>query len=187
MNNLSITNGLGYSGVVTIKTYSIKNSKILRQQIIKNRGTVDLFKFLCSCLIQQYNGNNAPRYLDASTETIKFKDNSISELEPISPALSYKSKLSNIQLVSDFVDSTYADISGKNWHAVFSANIVFGQLRSATAPIKSLQLYASQSSQDVITPLAYINLEEEIQLKAGEALIVEWDMSFNNWQLKSST
>ena len=49
MSNANIKDGLGYSGKVTLKTYSTKTKKIIKEKVIKNTGTVNLFKFLCSC------------------------------------------------------------------------------------------------------------------------------------------
>ena len=184
MSNANIKDGLGYSGKVTLKTYSTKTKKIIKEKVIKNTGTVNLFKFLCSCLIQQYESSGAPKYLGAAVSEITYTENSISNIATPVSALSYKSKLSNTQLIQSEVATEEADITGFNWHAVFTGTILYGQLRSAETPIRSFQLYATASSQELSTPLAYINLTEDLYLRAGEALIVEWDMSFNNWTLR---
>ena len=193
MNKLEGLNQIGYVGKVTIKTQCIKSKKIIRTQVIKNNGSVELFRFLCGCLIQQYDSTSTPRYLDASGSRIEFAYDSISgtqnisQFESFNSVLTYKSKLSNSALKSEQVSGSYdgVAIAGNNWHAIFNGNIIYGQLKSSGAEISSLQLYASQNSLDKLIPLAYINLDEPIFLKVGEALLIEWDMSFNNWKLSN--
>lgn len=184
MNN--IINNLGYTGIVKLSIQCTKTKKIKSTKIIKNNGTVDLFKFLCNCLIQRYTATNAPRYLGASINQVTYQENSVSNLNNINSALSYKSKLSNTQLINKPIETSKVNVSGYNWHAVFNGIILFGQLKDSTRPIRSLQLYSTQGSQDLSTPLVYINLDDDqiVTLTSGEALLVEWDMSFNNWSLR---
>lgn len=72
MSKARIKDGLGYSGKVTLKTYSTKTKKIINERVIKNTGTVNLFKFLCSCLIQQYDSSSAPKYLGAAADIVTY-------------------------------------------------------------------------------------------------------------------
>lgn len=165
---------IGYVGRVTLKKYDNKRKKVISTSKIKNNGTKYLFKFLCNALVKQYDQTQAPQYLDVSNNVVSWDKDSGIQTESLKTALSYRSKLSN----TDVVEET------NNYKVRFQAVISYGQLLNATSPIKSLLLYASREIKDTQSALAYINIntdsDNELVLQQGQSFLIEWEMQFGN-------
>ena len=168
MINLSnTTENISYQGTVNVKKVDTRYNIVKDSFTIKNNGTKHLFKYLCDCLIQNYNPSNAPQFLDASTNSI---DNYVSNV-------TNRSRLSNIEVKPTDLES--------NYNVVFSGIILYDQLKDKTTGLKSLALFPNKNVQDVSRPLAFINMisenaKEGIKLSASEVLIVEWELKFIN-------
>ena len=164
---------ISYNGQVTIKIYDKKRKKIIDTKKIKNNGTLSLFKFLCRCLIDNYESNQRPRYLDASSDIIEMT--SKTQIQKFNSCLYYRSILTPSPLL-ERVDNVYVK---------FSAQILRGQLNSSGSDvIKSLVLTSSPDSSDTSSSiLAWINLPEEAQIEIGEnqTILIEWQLAFNNY------
>lgn len=184
MQNIKSSGSIYYTGTVTIKLKNLKTNKILDTRVIKNAGTSNLFQYLCSCLIGQFEANNRPRYLDASsllystTSGYNFNSN-----------LAYRSIISNSNLASNSEEITTSSGGTYNeivWHAKYSATILRNQLDTAaqTEGIKSLALFNSPviDADNSGSLLAWIDiLEDPIIIGDKQAILIEWDMSFSNY------
>lgn len=178
-----------YSGNVTLSVKDIKRNKIIQTKHIKNAGTEYLFKFLCNCLAGTFDGTKKPRYLDASDS--QYSNN-------LSSNLYYRSILTNIKVIPSSESITLQDGSTINipqYHVRYSATILQNQVNSAKKTIKCLVLCNSPDYSDVTSSiLAYIDIADEngengIEIGDNQALIIEWDLSFNNYiknQLKEA-
>lgn len=187
MNQIKTTtpSSLSYNGKVTIKTYDKKRKKIVNTKIIKNNGTLNLFKFLCNCLIGQYTSNNRPRYLDASASVIK--PSTETEITEFKSCLYYRSILTPANLLetkTNTLETSSGNIESANVYVKFSTQILKGQLDSTSADqgIKSLVLTNSPQMEDSTSSvLAWINLPEDITIGENQTVLIEWDLSFNNY------
>ena len=186
-NNSSVNkSSISYTGKVTVKKYDTKRKKVISTQIIKNAGTKNLFKFLCECLIGNYTLNNRPRYLDASHNAIQSTDGNATSF---SSNLYYRSILNNSNLV--YIDEAIPLSTGETLnvsypHIRYSCTILRGQLDSdaLNEGINSLVLCNSPSINDTSDSiLAWISLNEDetITIENNQALLIEWDLSFDNY------
>lgn len=186
-NKKEVSPSISYSGKVNIKVYDMKKKKILSSKTIKNHGTINLFKFLCSCLINQYESNNRPRYLDASASLIETSN--ATKINNFNSCLYYKSILNNSNLLHQELETITTEEGerlSENYYCKFSATILKGQLigYEDEYSIKSLVLSNSQSKYDNTNSiLAWINLKEgeEISIGDSQAILIEWELSFNNY------
>lgn len=172
MTNLNNIDNISYQGIVTIKKVDTKFNIIKDSFRIKNNGTKHLFKYLCDCLIQNYNPSNSPRYLDASAEKLTLSDNDIKDF---TSNVTNRSLLSNIEVKESY----------NNYNVIFSGIILYDQLRDKTAGLKSVVLFPNKNIQDISKPLAFINIvpeeaEDGITISASEVLIIEWELQFKN-------
>ena len=178
-----------YSGNVTLSVKDIKRNKIIQTKHIKNAGTEYLFKFLCDCLAGNFDGTKKPRYLDASDS--QYSNN-------LSSNLYYRSILTNIKVIPSSQNIKLQDesnISITQYHVRYSATILQNQINSSKNVIKCLMLCNSPDQTDVSSSiLAHINIADDngengIEIGDNQALIIEWDLSFNNYiknQLKEA-
>ena len=188
MSNTKIISpeSISYSGQVTIKIYDKKRKKIIGTKKIKNNGTLSLFKFLCRCLIDNYESNQRPRYLDASSDIIEMT--SKTQIQKFNSCLYYRSILTPSPLLERVEQDTQSSgniMNSNNVYVKFSAQILRGQLNSSGSDvIKSLVLTSSPDSSDTSSSiLAWINLPEEAQIEIGEnqTILIEWQLAFNNY------
>lgn len=186
MINLSNSiENISYQGIVNIKIVDTKYNIIKDSFIIKNNGTKHLFKYLCDCLIQNYNPSNAPQFLDASTQYLildnknnlaaKAKDSN--STDSYSSGLTNRARLSNVEVKTNFDES--------NYKAMFSGIILYDQLRDKKEGLRSLVLFPNKNAQDISKPLAFINMvskdaKEGITLSVSEVLVLEWELQFTN-------
>lgn len=162
------TENLSYIGLVNIKKVDRESNITKDSFTIKNNGTKFLFKYLCDCLIQNFNAVNSPQFIDASSSVLTMSNNNI---DTFSSTLTIRSRLSNIEVKQN------SDAS--NYKVVFSSIILYDQVK-ASSSIKSLVLFPNKNIQDISKPLAFINMAKEIKLKPSEVLIIEWELQFTN-------
>lgn len=171
MINLSnTTENISYQGTVNVKKVDTRYNIVKDSFTIKNNGTKHLFKYLCDCLIQNYNPSNAPQFLDASTSDISLDEQYVSNV-------TNRSRLSNTEVKP--IDSE------SNYKVVFSGIILYDQLKDKAAGLRSLALFPNKNIQDISRPLAFISMisedaKEGVKLSASEVLIVEWELKFIN-------
>ena len=192
----TINNPVSYSGVVTIKIQDTKSKKTISSRVIKNAGTKYLFQFLCNCLTGTYDNQKYPRYLDASDTIIDAQ--TANTPKEFNSALYFRSILTSANVL-ELTGQTLLNTGGNdlvdysNFHSKFSCTIMLGQIKTsasggAVAPIKALALCNSPSSSDnTSTILAWVNLldadgeEDPIEIGNNQAILIEWDMCFNNY------
>lgn len=171
-----------YSGNVILKIVDLHTKKVISQKFIKNAGTYSLFKFIGNCLINQFETNNRPRYIDASAELTTLDSNGLH----FTSTLYYRSLINNIKLEDESHSITLQNSTIFTQllpHVKYSTTILKGQIQSNNQ-IKSLVLSNSPDiSDNSESILAWINLPETDQIQIGDnqALFVEWDLSFNNY------
>ena len=192
----TINNPVSYSGVVTIKIQDTKSKKIISSRVIKNAGTKYLFQFLCNCLTGTYDNQKYPRYLDASDTIIDAQ--TANTPKEFTSALYFRSILTSSNVL-EIPGQTLLNTDGttlvaySNFHSKFSCTIMLGQIKTtipgdAATAIKALALCNSPSSPDnTSTILAWVNLldadgeEDPIEIGNNQAILIEWDMCFNNY------
>lgn len=186
-----INDALMYSGKVTVQVKNMKTKKIVSERVIKNAGTINLFEFLCNCLLGQYESSKKPNYLDASAQAYNLTTNQ--NTSGFQSDLFYRSILndSNKAKITEQVildDGTLASVF--NWHVKFSAALLRNQLNdeARTNGITSLALFTNPNLVDNNEAmLAWVNLINEagaiepIQISENQTILVEWDLSFNNY------
>lgn len=191
----TINNPVSYSGVVTIKIQDTKSKKIISSRVIKNAGTKYLFEFLCNCLTGTFDNQKYPRYLDASDTIINAE--TANTPQEFNSALYFRSILtsSNVLEIPGYTilnDGGNTPVGYSNFHSKFSCTIMLGQIKTSTsgaaADIKALALCNSPSSSDNTSSiLAWVNLLNDtgeaagIQIDNNQAILIEWDMCFNNY------
>ena len=188
----TLNNSFAYTGQVTIKVKDMKSKKILETRHIKNAGTKNLFKFLCECLIGNYVANNRPRYLDASSSLYQFSEQ-LSQINAFETNLYYRSILSNPNIIKEENKVTLTSqitTTLENYHARYSAIILKNQMdeTARTNGIRSLALFNSPELSDKSTTmLAWINITDDqgnsdpIEINDNQAILIEWDLSFDNY------
>lgn len=171
-----------YSGNVILKMVDLRTKKVISQKFIKNAGTYSLFRFIGSCLINQFESNNRPRYIDASAALTTLDNIGLH----FTSTLYYRSLINNIKLEDESHSITLQNSTTFTQvlpHVKYSTTILKGQIQSNNK-IKSLVLSNSPDiSDNSESILAWINLPEDDQIEIGDnqALFVEWDLSFNNY------
>ena len=194
MGNNELNSNFTYTGKVTLKIQDLKSKKIISQREIKNSGTINLFHFLCNCLTGNYETSKRPRYLDASSN--KINSSTPNNQNNFSSTLYYRSIISsaNVKLGSSNIETAENAINTEysNYHALFSATILKGQINNTynEGKIKSFALCNSPDITDNTSGImAWINLDidnadginDEVSLENNQALLVEWDLSFDNY------
>ena len=187
-----LNNSFTYNGSVTIKVKDMKSKKILETRHIKNAGTKNLFRFLCECLIGDYVANSRPRYLDASSSQYKFNEGS-GQVSGFSTNLYYRSILNNANIVREENQvklTSQVTQTLENYHARYSATILKNQM-DETAKVDGLSALALFNSPDLSdnssTLLAWINITDDlgnptpINIDNNQAILIEWDLSFDNY------
>lgn len=193
MENNILNNSFTYSGKVTINKIDIKSKRIIETKIIKNAGTKSLFKFLCDCLTGNFSQNSYPRYLDASSRQVYAASKTTNN--QYESCLYFRSILetSNVVEVSGntlLSDNSSDQVPYTNYHVKYATTIMLGQIKQSettVSEINSLFLCADASKQDTSdNVLAWINLvdangeSDPIQIGTNQAILIEWDMSFDN-------
>ena len=187
-----LNNSFIYNGEVTIKIKDMKSKKIIETRHIKNAGTKNLFKFLCECLIGDYIANNRPRYLDASASQYLFNA-SLSSVDSFETNLYYRSILNNANIVREENQVKLTSQITKtleNYHARYSATILKNQMdeEAKNKGLVALALCNSPNLSDNSSAmLAWINITNDqgnpdpINIDDNQAILIEWDLSFDNY------
>ena len=174
----STQNFLSYEGIVNLKLIDEKAKRVKKSLTLHNKGTNNLFYFLCGCLTHNSNLNSySPAAIDVGGT--EYNDTESAAWES---SLAYRVLLSNKSLVQN-VKSNYGDKEVTfPYVARFSVIIPYSAFLGVSPEIKCIQLHSSAASTDKICSLlAYLNLTEDtIVLNEGNALLIEWNMGFLN-------
>lgn len=170
---------INYEGIVSIKIIDEKSKRIKNNFIVHNEGSPLLFYFLCASLTGNYSNFYAPTSLDASKNI--YKGNG----DTFITSLAYRPLISNSNIVKDFkITKDKEDIYSYDYVARFNAIIPYTLLinqDNESATLKCFQLHAKSSQKDQIgSLLAWINVENGVNINAGEAILVEWNLGFAN-------
>lgn len=175
----STKNFLSYEGIVNLKLIDEKTKRVRKSLILHNKGTNNLFYFLCGCLTHNSNLNSySPAAIDVGGTEYNEEESAAWE-----SSLAYRVLLSNKSLVQNVKSNYGGEEVTFPYAARFSAIIPYSAFLGVTAEVKCIQLHSSAASTDKIgSLLAYLNLtgEDAIKLDEGNALLIEWNMGFLN-------
>lgn len=164
----STSTNFKYTGKIKIK-YISKN-KIVKSYRAHNQGQLSLFKFICDCLVGQYDDDNSPKYIQIFNSTTKEPEFSKNYCVTTA-AIRHNSAVS---LVVNNVEAK----------ALIKFLIPGGSLKSSTNFRGNvLALYNKNNYDDVSNPMAYVVLEESESIGAIEAdtnILIEWSLSISN-------
>lgn len=172
-------NSLTYEGIVKLKIIDEKSKRVKKQLSLHNNGTNTLFYFLCNCLANKLYNDYSPIAIDALVS--EYYENSA-----INSDLAYRVILSSQGVVKDVKEEYTKDDKTTAYLQYayvtkFTAIIPYSIILNHSVPIKCLQLHAKLSQSDKIDSLlAYVNLSEPVYVNQGEALLVEWNLGFQN-------
>lgn len=177
MSNNNI-DAINYKGIVSLKVIDYKSKRLKKQATIHNNGSDTLFYFLCNCLAKNYSEDYAPLAIDAFANTYSNTSNE----DALQSALAYRVLLSSQNVIKDLkikLDDTI--ITTYSYAVKFSTIIPYALIINSEKNIKCLQLHAKLSQADKLNSLlAWVNIDGGIEVKDGEALLVEWNMGFAN-------
>lgn len=173
-------NSLTYEGIVKLKLIDEKSKRVKKSLSLHNEGTDTLFYFLCNCLANKWYSDYSPVAIDASL--IEYTEDTLIN----NSALAYRVILSSQNVLKNITEeytksNNTTGILNYSYVTKFTAIIPYSIILNADSPIRCLQLHAKLSQSDKFNSLlAYINLSEPITVKQGEALLIEWNLGFQN-------
>lgn len=171
MNNLNIT----YTGKVSVR-YE-KNGKILKSYQIHNKGTSELFRYLCYCLTNDWANytHDCPEYIMLYKLDGDPTESNLGEWKYALNSTIFKAKVETI------VDSSYKT----KFRFIIPTNSLI-----IDSGINVIAIYSSNNrdtAKDVAKkPSAYaklVNSEGEnitLSKNIGTNIIIDWEMSFDN-------
>lgn len=178
---------IAYKGKVRVDFY--RGSKCYRSITAHNNGTSELFRYMANCMIGNYNQSLMPRYI----HTFVVSDADILEAEsnvdkrsklwdPAASTSALNVPFSSVQVR----EGTGGTTVEREYVAEYSFLIPASQLqRQADNKIANvICLYNNVwDSNNVLTPLAYIVLKDDMQLYLDSSttnIIITWELSILN-------
>jgi hypothetical protein len=177
--------GVGYSGSVKISVKAGKTT--ISSKTIHNNGTVNLFKFLASCLKGEFEKNRLP----CRIRLFRSDDNNIE-----SASDDTKWKFDEAHAVSPYVYMTssavvYDNLDESKAQTKYVFRVPYGQI---SGKINKLALYAASTTSASDDRYAYIGLTktnneskqiewDELEVKEDSkkyALEIEWTLEIKN-------
>ncbi len=165
----------GYTGNVTVK--KTKNGKVKGTYTNHNAGTPYFFEQLNKLLVGIDTSNNMPKYIDCGYAT----DADSAKLSDFNSVLIRRVPITS-KTVRSWIDATGAT----RYTTVLSGLITYLDISNQNG-IKRIALFPTTGTENT-NMLANVALdftgsddeETGIKLDVGEALLVEWSMSFDN-------
>ena len=165
----------GYKGNVTVK--KTKNGKVKGVYTNHNAGTPYFFEQLNKLLVGIDTTNNMPKYIDCGYAT-DGDDAKISDFNSV--------LVRRVPITSKTVRSWVDEQGTQRYTTVLSGLVTYLDI-SDQSGIKRIALFPTTGTENT-NMLANVALdfngtedvESGIQLDVGEALLVEWSMSFDN-------
>lgn len=157
------SSAIGYEGTVTLTVK--RGDKVVGKTTRKNEGREPLFKFLCGCLVGDYQPSGVPRFIMAYSDanaTTSVMQNPL----PIAntPEYGYESSGTSCYVEMVFV-------------IPFGAFTVSGD----SVTVKSLALFDANNKPQHTTPSAIIVLNDDgVTISTNENLIVGWKLTVGN-------
>ena len=170
---------IAYQG--TVKIQSVKGNKVYKEVIQHNAGTAALFKYIANCIIGNYNQSVMPRYI-----RLFYCNDPQQQLlsESTMPNL-WSNPVSALNVPFSTVNVKPEDTSitiEKPYVSEFTFMIPSTQIQDN---FNVVCLYNVMDAGSNVTPLAYIILNEEYVVEAGNTsnIVITWEMKVCNQEV----
>lgn len=185
--NTEISQGLGYSGIVTLKL--AYDNKILKQTTIHNAGRISLFRFFASCLAANWNtaSSTFPSRIvifSAENNETEFDSSKWSKTTAITP---------DTGIIQSTVPEIIADGEHESCAVKYHFRIPTSLIGAGDASaIGKIGLYSKNVT--LADPLAYIFIDSETKTLIANAannpnvvILLDWELTISNKVVTNNT
>lgn len=185
--NTEVSQGLGYSGIVTLKL--AQDNEIIKQATIHNTGRIPLFSFFANCLAANWNAASAkfPSRIvifSAETNETEFDSSKWSKTTAITPDVGIMQAN-----VPEIISDPKTDSCAVKYHFRIPTSLIGS---SNAAEIGKIGLYSKNVT--LADPLAYIFIDSETKTLVANAsnnpnvvILLDWELTISNKVVTNNT